>query len=591
MPPPPKPPRKRVTRKSQSQLHQRGRSQEIVAKKQLLQFVKSEYSQKKPLEIRLLKMKPSIVFKRGSMLPHLLIKSLQQTAYVVYLDYGNELRYYFFSIAGISLGASTFEKTPQMLTELHGKAITLYKLPKHSALDAFDERSIKLNKIFQKELQKYERKWGLKIKSPPTFSIITNPPKYESFRWGVHQEGKIYHINRTMITDGFNLNQNLELRIILGREIFCLAWHLDPTKEVHQCLATFWVLSQSDKNQKTRFLSTLKKISSRGRLFTKFKEWILKIWFPYNTTRAYELRGAMLSILQALQGIGIFPWYGWGELILLYYMTHNQENLHFIAKFGTQPSRDHLVNQSNHLEQSLFEILQFLFTHGHLLQKFHIDFTKFEDGQDDFFLWLAYFCSYSSAHRISADPTTFPALIPYISLEKFPNLSSILEDWRQNQFCAAYGHLQKLLQNIPNQEKKFTSMIDKFLQQTIIFHISHGGIQISEGLADNLSINPNHPVRHRLGIENLTDVILKDAEYNLECQPSKNLTARFVSRPRSALFDTAIKFELEILFNKPPVSGKITLNGNFRHPFDNSRKLRLRLWEWDVAKEKNEKES
>ncbi len=593
MPPPPAPPRKRLPRKSQSQLRQRSRGQEIAAKKQLLKFVKSEYSLKKPLEIRLLRMKPSIVFKRGSMLPHLLIKSLQQTAYVVYLDYGEELRYYFFSIAGISLGASTFEKTPRMLTELHGKAITLYKLPKHSALDAFDERSIKLGKEFRKQLQKYEKLWGLKIRNPPTLSIITNPLKYDSFRWGIHQDGKIYHVYQAVTTsERNNKNLNTNLNFVLAREIFCLAMRIDPKKEVHQALATFWVLSQSDEKQKKRFQPILQKITAQGRLLQKFKEWILKAWWPYSTSNNINGLGdvgdAMLFFMHAIQRISIFPWYAWGELILLYFMTFNQGNLHKLAEFGAQSPPEQPSQKSYQPEQLLFEIFQFPFTHKQLLEKFKMDFTKGTEESvklDEFFLWFAYFCAHSSAHSAAKDPTSFPSLIPYSHSERFPELPHILDEWSQKQYSAAYERINILMRTIPAQETKFVSIIDNYIQETIIFQLSHGGFKTPYEPEKVISVSEDQPLRHRLQIENLTDVILQEAEYSLECKPSKNLTARFISKPHSALFDTTIKFELEIQLVAPLASSKIILTGNFRHPFDNSRKLQLLLWECNVVEE------
>ncbi|MHA1673227.1 MAG: hypothetical protein ACTSYI_06330 [Promethearchaeota archaeon] len=591
MPPPPALPRKKAPRKAQSQLRQRSRGQEIEAKKQLLKFVKSEYSLKKPLEIRLLRMKPSIVFKRGSMLPYLLIKSLQQTAYVVYLDYGEELRYYFFSIAGMSLGASTFEKTPQMLTELHGKAITLYKLPKHSALDAFDERSIKLGKEFRKQLQKYEKLWGLKIRNPPTLSIITNPLKYDSFRWGIHQEGKIYHVYQAVTTSEENKkNLNTNLNFVLGREIFCLAWRLDPNKEIHQALATFWVLSHGDEIQKKRFQPILQKITAQGRLLQKFKEWILKVWWPYSTSSNINELGdvgdTMLFFMQVIQRVGIFPWYAWGELLLLYFMTYNQRNLHNLAEIGTKPSHDHEIRRSYQPEQLLFEIFQFPFTQKQLLEKFKVDLTKGTEESvnlDEFFLWIAYFCAHSNAYCIIKDSTTFPTLIPYGDPDRFPELPYIMDEWSQKQYSASYEKANTLIRTIPAQETKFASVINKYIQETITFHISHGGIKTSVGVSRNDSVKQDQPLRYRLQIENLTDVILQEAEYTLECKPSKNLTTRFISKPHSALFDTMIKFELEILLSEPHVSGKVVLTGNFRHPFDNSRKLQLVLWEYSVG--------
>jgi hypothetical protein len=45
-----------------------GRNQDAEIKKQLRNFAKKEFTEKKPLEIRVLQLKPEVVFKKGSML-------------------------------------------------------------------------------------------------------------------------------------------------------------------------------------------------------------------------------------------------------------------------------------------------------------------------------------------------------------------------------------------------------------------------------------------------------------------------------------------------------------------------------------------
>ena len=85
-----------------------GRIQEGEIKKQIRNFAKKEYTEKKPLEIRVLQLKPGVVFKKGSMLPSLMIKKLAQTAYLIYLDYGDQLKFYYFSKDGRSMGEIAF---------------------------------------------------------------------------------------------------------------------------------------------------------------------------------------------------------------------------------------------------------------------------------------------------------------------------------------------------------------------------------------------------------------------------------------------------------------------------------------------------
>jgi hypothetical protein len=104
------------------------RKQDAEIKKQLRNFAKKEFNEKKPLEIRVLQLKPGVIFKKGSILPNLMIKNFFGSAYVVYLDYGDQLKFYYFSKEGRSMGGQNFDKSEKLLKEMHGKAKTLCKL-------------------------------------------------------------------------------------------------------------------------------------------------------------------------------------------------------------------------------------------------------------------------------------------------------------------------------------------------------------------------------------------------------------------------------------------------------------------------------
>lgn len=58
------------------------------------------------------------------MLPNLMIKNLIGSAYVIYLDYGDQLKFYYFAKNGMSMGGSNFDKSEKLLKEMKKIKIT-----------------------------------------------------------------------------------------------------------------------------------------------------------------------------------------------------------------------------------------------------------------------------------------------------------------------------------------------------------------------------------------------------------------------------------------------------------------------------------
>ncbi|MBA7567041.1 hypothetical protein ES708_08741 [subsurface metagenome] len=239
-------------------------------KKQLRNFAKKEYNEKKPLEIRVLQLKPGVTFKKGTMLPSLLIKKLSQTAYIVYLDYGDQLKFYYFSKDGIPLGGSNFDKSEKILKEMHGKAKTLLKLPKTEKIIGLDYENKKIRQRWEKLANKYSHKLGIKIKNLPVISIKKNISK-NSIRLGIRQNEDIFHLD----LDYFNT----ELQdTILLRELFPILTNIPVNKETFLMISTIWALTLGDSKKYTQILN---KISVKRSINKKAKRWIREIFLPY----------------------------------------------------------------------------------------------------------------------------------------------------------------------------------------------------------------------------------------------------------------------------------------------------------------------
>jgi len=96
--------------------------------KQLIQFGKREYREKKPLKVTILRVRDKTVFKQGFM-PSLIIKQHELVQYVIIADYDVILRLYLFTPTAILLGAENIEKNSTLLKNLTKSSRVLYTIP------------------------------------------------------------------------------------------------------------------------------------------------------------------------------------------------------------------------------------------------------------------------------------------------------------------------------------------------------------------------------------------------------------------------------------------------------------------------------
>lgn len=96
--------------------------------KDLLHFGRREYREKKPMKVKILRIKDITSLKRG-LLPNLVVKQHQTIQYVILAEYVENLRVYLFSSNGILIGAKNFEKKMPVLEKLTKASKILYHIP------------------------------------------------------------------------------------------------------------------------------------------------------------------------------------------------------------------------------------------------------------------------------------------------------------------------------------------------------------------------------------------------------------------------------------------------------------------------------
>ena len=96
--------------------------------KELIHFGIREYREKKPIQVKVLRIKDSTSFKRG-IFPSLVIKQSQAIQYVVIAEYIDISRVYFFNSKGILIGAENMENESSNLERLARASKKLYYIP------------------------------------------------------------------------------------------------------------------------------------------------------------------------------------------------------------------------------------------------------------------------------------------------------------------------------------------------------------------------------------------------------------------------------------------------------------------------------
>jgi len=133
--------------------------------KNIIQFGKREFNEKKPLSLEILRVKSKAILKLG-FLPSLKINQLGMVRYLIVADYKEYLRIYSFALDGLNLGGENLEKTPRLLKTLKKGTVKEYSLPKEPLKLTLGDISAHFQEKFNKTQQVLNNQFGLKIKYP-----------------------------------------------------------------------------------------------------------------------------------------------------------------------------------------------------------------------------------------------------------------------------------------------------------------------------------------------------------------------------------------------------------------------------------------
>lgn len=99
-------------------------------KKNLIHFARREYREKKPLSVRVLRIKREKILTSGGPFKILSISERKNPYYLVMVEYAEQIRIYYYSKNGVSLGARNFDHEQKLLEKIEKATVLEYKLPK-----------------------------------------------------------------------------------------------------------------------------------------------------------------------------------------------------------------------------------------------------------------------------------------------------------------------------------------------------------------------------------------------------------------------------------------------------------------------------
>lgn len=162
--------------------------------KEIIQFGKREFKEKKPLSLEILRIKSKTILKRG-VLPTLTIKQIRKIRYLIVVDYKESLRIYSFNSNGLFLGGTNLENTPKLQKLLKKDTVKEYTLPRKLPKITIGDISVHYQEQFDKAQRLLNNQFGLNIKYPLSIVADKNLKEVNVRGFGVQKDNKFLKID------------------------------------------------------------------------------------------------------------------------------------------------------------------------------------------------------------------------------------------------------------------------------------------------------------------------------------------------------------------------------------------------------------
>jgi len=482
--------------------------------KEIIQFGKREFKEKKPLSVEILRVKSKTVLTRG-VLPSLSVKQIKGARFLVIADYKEFFRIYFFSIAGKLLGGQNLEKTARLLKTLKKGTIKEYTLPKRMPKLRLGDISAHYREQFNKARQSLNDVLGLKIKYPFSITAVNNLEGDNTERFFAQKDGEILKIDA-------KYRKVLEFEIIVYRELvyyYLTNTGIFPKKKYLKefCYFIIMILLRGEKAKKA--LELLLKCKNSHKLFEGDRDYILEL-----INKLYNQKELKIFLLNMFSTIAFLDKYK--------ILIESNELFSFIKYFysnfrKTEYRKKHLKVKDP--EEFLSEIFQELFT-----QKYgYIEHTEELSEKKSNFLKLIYlsiiFSVLTNKYQIVNE-----LISNYPYLEKEKEIRIFLELLKYNlsntvNYFNDNSNIQEIQKEILNFKTLLQDMIKMYIfnycltvrlnSLNINAHTISSGLKIGEKKLCQVNIS------------NKSDFIFGNVELNLSIIPKKRVSVIVLKKP------------------------------------------------------------
>jgi len=257
--------------------------------KNLVQFAKREYDEKRPKLVQVLRVKSKTLLTRG-ILPSLQIRQVGAISFIITADYSDIFRIYYFDHSGKLLYGDNIEPTAKVVKNIEKSTKLEYQFPKKEIKVHPKDLTSQFQDVFLTHLKRVNQLIGVNIKFP--YDVIANPQleitSYRSFGSRKSKTSfeipanalKDYNLDIIVVSEIFyqyllsifpSLQQSLDLAFLdLSLILSDLYFNFHRTPTIHQVLNTDFIKTiQSESFNFTALANEILSLGEKRKPITK----------------------------------------------------------------------------------------------------------------------------------------------------------------------------------------------------------------------------------------------------------------------------------------------------------------------------------
>jgi len=503
--------------------------------KEIIQFGRREFKEKKPLFVEILRVKSKTILTRG-VLPSLSVKQVKGAKYLVVADYKEFFRVYPFTTSGVLLGGQNLEKTVKLLKTLKKGTIKEYTLPKKMPKLRLGDISVFYREQFNKARQSLNDVFGLNIKYPFSITAVNNLEGDNTEELIAQKDGGVLKIDA-------KYHKAPEFGIITHRELvyyYLINTGIFPKEKYLKefCYFIIMILLRGERAKKV--LKLLLKCKSSHKLFEGDRDYILEL-----INKLYNQKELKIFLLDIFSTIELFDKYK----ILIEIDELFSFLRYFYSKFRKTEYRKRYLKVKNPEEISS-EIFRELFVrkygcieHMEELSEFKEELSAHRD-----FLKIVYLIIISSI-RTNNYRFLYTLKLFYPYLEEDESIKTLLNLANYNlSDMITYFSKGSNIQEIQKAILNFKSLLQDTIKAYIINYcltIKLNSIDINNNLLSR-DLNINEKMIWKINIFNRSDFTFKGLECNLSVKPKRRIEITILKEPVQKRLKKRLEWEYEL---------------------------------------------